>query len=131
MEGKQFVRFQEAVYDHLIRHRSILDCLSKFQESNARANRAIIKAVTNCGCLKINASRQQLPCDISLSEIKNYVDTHLTGSLCPECKDAIESELGMVLFYLAALCNLLHLDLYEVLEKEYRTITTLGIFSLT
>ncbi|HHT27849.1 MAG TPA: DUF1573 domain-containing protein, partial [Firmicutes bacterium] len=38
--------FQEAVNEYLVRHRSILDILSKLQESVARTNRAVAKAVT-------------------------------------------------------------------------------------
>ena len=38
--------FQNAVSELLIRHHSVLDVLSKFQESCARTNRATIKAVT-------------------------------------------------------------------------------------
>ena len=124
-------RFQAAVGEFLIRHRSILDCLSKFQESGSRVNRAITKAVTNCGCLKIHAERQRFPADVAISEIKKYVDSHLAGSLCPDCKDAIETEIGLTLFYVAAICNLLHLDLKEIISKEYKRVTTLGVFSLT
>lgn len=131
MQGTDCQTFQATVREHLIRHRSILDCISKLQESSARINRALIKAVTCCGCLEINASRQVFPPDIPLSEVKNYMDTHLKGSLCPECRDTLETELGMSLFYIAALASLLNLDLGEIMEKECKRISTLGIFSLT
>ena len=55
-----FDDFQNSVNDSLLRHKSILDILTKFSESNARVNRAVAKAVTNCGCLQIDAKKQRL-----------------------------------------------------------------------
>ncbi len=123
--------FQEAVSEYLIRHRSILDCISKFQEASARVNRAIIKAVTNCGCVRISASRQRFPSDASLADLRKYTVSHLEGTLCPECRDVLETELGRALFYVAALCDVLGLDMEEVMEVERRRLATLGVFSLT
>jgi hypothetical protein len=123
--------FQEAVSEYLIRHRSILDCISKFDEASARVNRAIIKAVTSCGCVRISASRQTFPPDASLADLKKYTASHLDGSLCPECREVVESEFGRALFYIAALCDLLDLDMEQIMEIERRRLSTLGIFSLT
>ncbi len=123
--------FQEAVEECLVRHRSVLDVLSKLQEATARTNRAVVKAVTNCGCVKIDAGKQTVPGDISLRELPQYMETHLHGNLCEHCKDVMETELGVQLFYLAALCNLLNLNLYDVLLKEHQRITTLGIFNFS
>lgn len=123
--------FQKAVGEYLIRHKSILDALSKFQEANARANRAIVKAVTGCGCVEIQATKPDIPADISYWEIKDYIDSHLHGELCEECRDVIKTELGRNLFYLTALCHILNLDLGEIMEEERRRLTTLGIFNLT
>jgi hypothetical protein len=47
--------FQAIVQENLVRHYSILDLVSKFQESNARVNRAIFRAVTDCGCIEIRS----------------------------------------------------------------------------
>jgi hypothetical protein len=58
-----FDDFQNAVNESLLRHKSILDILSKLNETEARINRAVTKSVTNCGCVEINASKQQLPED--------------------------------------------------------------------
>ena len=55
-----FDEFQNSVNDSLLRHKSILDLITKYSESNSRVNRAIAKAVTNCGCIKINASKQKI-----------------------------------------------------------------------
>ncbi len=123
--------FQEAVDAYLIRHRSILDVLSKFQESSARVNRAVAKAVTSCGCLEINACRQPATATMSITEFRQCVDSHLRGELCESCCEIIASEIGMSLFYQAALCNLLGLDLDELLAQEAQRLKTLGIFNLS
>lgn len=123
--------FQEAVSKALVRHKSILDILSKFQETNSRVNRAVIKAVTQCGCLKIKAEKPEIPEDISFRELKYYMDTHLNGFLCSSCQETIENEIGKNLFYLVALCHSLDLNLDEILDKECKQVTTLGIFNLT
>lgn len=102
MEHLECDSFQEAVSRCLVRHRSILDCTSKLDEATARVNRAIAKAVTTCGCLKVSASRQRFPQDASFSELRNFTESHLEGSLCPECRDILESEIGRTLFYLTA-----------------------------
>ena len=123
--------FQNTVSELLIRHQSILDVLSKFQESSARINRGITKAVTNCGCLKIVAEKRDMPEDISITELKDYFDSHLNGELCPICRDIIEAELGRALFYMAAMCNHLDLNLYDILIKEHKKLLTLRHFNFT
>jgi len=123
--------FQQTADEYLIRHRSILDVLSKFQESSARVNRAVAKAVTSCGCLKIQASRQPITPNMTLSEFRQLVSSHLQGSLCESCREVIINEIGANLFYQAALCSLLGLELEEVLEKEMQRINAFGIFNLS
>ncbi|HAV21267.1 MAG: DUF1573 domain-containing protein [Bacillota bacterium] len=131
MEHLECDSFQEAVSRCLVRHRSILDCTSKLDEATARVNRAIAKAVTTCGCLKVSASRQRFPQDASFSELRNFTESHLEGSLCPECRDILESEIGRTLFYLTAVCELLGLDISDIMEKEMTRLSTLGIYNLT
>ena len=123
--------FQKTVSLHLIRHRSILDVMTKYQDSCARVNRALAKSVTSCGCLKIKAGKQTLPADASLSEMSEYVKTHLEGHLCPNCSEVIEEEMGASLFFLAAICTLTGIDLHDIIKKENDRITTLGVYSLT
>ncbi len=123
--------FQNKVSELLIRHQSILDVLSKLQEASARINRAVTKAVTSCGCVKINAERKAIPEDITISELKDLVDSHISGELCPSCKEIIEAEVGRNLFYLAALCNQLDLNLYDVFIKEHKKLSTLRFFNFT
>lgn len=122
--------FQDSVDELLMRHRSILDVLTKFQESQTRVNRAIVKAVTSCGCIEINSKKQVYSNDISLQELKDFMDTHLKGNICSNCRDVIEKELGNNLFYMAALCNLVDISMYDVMLKEYEKIKTLGVFSM-
>lgn len=122
-------QFQETVGEYLIRHRSILDVMAKLQEANARTNRAVTKAVTACGCVKINAEKQQLPADITLEQLKDHMQNHLNGRLCEHCREVVESELGNTLFYLAGLSNLLDLNLYDILLKEHKKLSALGVFN--
>ena len=125
------VTFQKSVDQFLIQHRSILDLMTKYQESNSRVNRAIAKAVTQCGCIKIKAKKQIIPSNTKLTEIYKFMDTHIEGSLCDNCKEIIETELGSSLFYATAICNVLNLDFDEIIKKEEERISTLGIYNLT
>ncbi|MFX0548494.1 DUF1573 domain-containing protein [Hathewaya histolytica] len=121
-----FDEFQNSVSDCLIRHKSILDILTKLQESESRINRAVCKSVTNCGCVKITAKKQEYILDNG--EIS--LDSHLHGEICDQCRDIIESELGNHLFYITSLCNLIDINLYDVLIKELNKIVTLGEYTL-
>jgi len=123
--------FQYTVGELLIRHQSILDVTSKLQETNARVNRAIMKAVTACGCIKISAAKQEIQADASLIDLKKLLNSHLEGNLCPHCRETVETELGKSLFYMAALCNLLDLNLYDIFIKEHKTLDTLRVFNFT
>ncbi len=126
-----FRSFQEAVSEYLIRHRSILDVISKLQESTARANRAVVKAITYCGCIEVRAGRQQIPADISYWEMKHHMETHIRGEMCEHCLEVLEQEIGHTLFYTAALCDLFGLDLEQLVENERSRIATLGVYNLT
>jgi len=123
-------RFQDQVDEYLIRHRSVLDVLSKLQEATARVNRAFSKAVTSCGCVTVTAAKQEFPTEISLAEIRAHLDSHVGGTLCERCREAVETEIGSALFYTAALCSVLDLDLETIQKKEHSRIKTLGIFTL-
>lgn len=124
-----FNQFQEQVDNVLIRHRSVLDITTKLDEYTARINRAVVKSATSCGCIEIHATKQDYSKD-SLEEMKNSMESHVLGSLCPSCKDILLEEIGAYLFYLAALSNALDVDISEALYKEYNNIKTLGLFSL-
>jgi len=125
-----YLNLQDTVSDVLLCHRSILDILSKTQECNARLNRSIIKAVTSCGCIKINASKKEIPREASLADLKDILDSHIKGEMCQACRELVETEVGKTLFYLAALCNILDVDLLDVVIKEQKQLQTLGIYNL-
>ena len=123
--------FQHLVDQCTIRHRSIMDILSKCQEAGARVNRAVAKATTSCGCITINAQKPDIPEDISLQQLPEYMSDHIDGQLCEDCRETIESEVGMQFFYLTALCNAFDMNLNEILTKECKRLDTLGIFRLS
>ena len=131
MKDTDEAQFQDTVSEYLLRHRSILDVQSKLSEAAARVNRAVAKSVTTCGCISVNAVRQKFPIDVSLRELKQFMATHLVGEMCDKCREVVETEIGTTLFYLAALCSLLDLNLEEVLEKEHARVSALGVFNLT
>ncbi|RAL23221.1 DUF1573 domain-containing protein [Thermoflavimicrobium daqui] len=122
--------FQHQVSELLLRHRSFLDVISKFQESNARVNRALMKSITECGCIKVQGERQPFPQDAAISLLKKRLKTHLDGKLCDNCLDIVKAEMGKNLFYLAALCNLLEMNLSDVIDQESSKLNTLGVFNL-
>jgi len=124
--------FQNIVGELLIRHHSILDVMSKLSESTCRVNRAVTKSVTECGCVTVDARKLQLPDDLqSYEELRAYLDSHLRGQVCKNCEDVVVGELGKMMFYTAALCNLLDVNLYDVFIKEYKQASSLGVFNLT
>lgn len=122
--------FQHTVSELLICNRSILDILAKTQESNAHMNRAVIKTVTGCGCMKIDASKKDIPPEASISDLRELLESHLAGQLCDNCRDVVESSIGKSLFYLAALCNILDLNLYDIIIKEQKRLKILGVYNM-
>lgn len=129
MKDLIFDDFQDSVDKSLLRNKSILDIITKLQESEGKINRAVIKAVTNCGCIQIDAKKQKYS-DPDMEEIRKALNTHLKGKLCDNCRDIIEQEIGRNIFYLASLCNVLDVSLFDVLLKEYNKIDTLGKYNL-
>ncbi|MCK9444818.1 MAG: DUF1573 domain-containing protein [Tissierellaceae bacterium] len=121
--------FQDQVSQVLIRHKSILDIMTKLDEYNARINRAVAKSVTTCGCISIDASKQDFG-NGSFQDMLNTVESHIEGKVCNNCKEVISEEIGSYIFYLSALSNSLGLDLSSILKDEYNTIKTLGIYTL-
>ncbi|ACL74725.1 hypothetical protein [Ruminiclostridium cellulolyticum] len=122
--------FQYTAQELLVRNKSILDLITKYQDSNSRVNRAVIKTVTQCGCLSINAHKQDVSDDASFDEMKNSANGHVEGTLCDNCRDAIERDMGRNLFYLASICNTLDLNLYDIILKENDRIRMLGKYNL-
>lgn len=130
MNDKCCKDFQAAVDNYLIRHRSALDVMTKYQESTARVSRAFAKAVTECGCVSLKAEKQKVPEDATYSDLKQYMSSHICGELCEQCKEILAEEMGHNLFYLAALCNMSGLEIHKVMRQEYKNVSTLGVFRL-
>lgn len=122
--------FQYTVQEFLFRNKSIIDSISKFQDSNSRVNRSIVKAVTECGCIKINAKKQELPEDGDFEKIRNAMETHLEGTLCENCRDQIEKDIGRNLYYMASICNTLDLNLYDIVIKEQERVKIMAQYNL-
>ncbi|MGB4631325.1 MAG: DUF1573 domain-containing protein, partial [Tepidanaerobacteraceae bacterium] len=74
---------------------------------------------------------QQVPSEIRLYELVSYMDTHTKGQLCDNCREIVELEIGNLLFYLAALCNILGLSLEDIMSAENEKLATLGIYNLS
>lgn len=131
-EIKNFVidEFQYTVQDLVIRNKSILDLLTKYQDSCAKVNRGICKSVTQCGCITIDASKQHFPSEDNLEKAKEFMETHVHGELCESCRDVIEKEIGKNLFFLTSLCNTLDLNIYDIILKELNTLKLLGNYIL-
>ncbi|WP_339167139.1 DUF1573 domain-containing protein [Brevibacillus sp. FSL L8-0520] len=131
MEKRNVDDFQSQVSELLIRHRSVLDVMSKVQESTARINRSLTKAITECGCVEVVARKQTYDPQKSLQDNQTLLDTHFSGPLCEHCRDVVTAELGKNLFYLTALCNITDIRLEDVIQKESERLHTLGVFNLS
>jgi len=123
--------FQYSCQDLLIRNKSILDSMTKMTDSCARVSRTLSKAVTQCGCIRISADKQDVPkMTDTLEEMQSHMQTHLEGSLCENCRDLLEKDIGRNLFYLASIFNTLDLNLYDIIIKELKRMKLLGKYSL-
>lgn len=131
-----FDDFQNSVEDCFLRHRSIIDITSKLQESQARINRAIAKAITDCGCICIDSTcnskhgNKNNSEDIDVQILNKCLDTHIQGELCSNCSEIVQKEIGNNMFYLTSLCSLLGLNLYDILLQENNNLKTLGKYTL-
>jgi hypothetical protein len=132
VETSELEQFQNFIDDLVLRNKSILDQMTKLQDASARLNRTLSKSATTCGCIKMNIIKQQLDFAhiTSSEELKSLLSTHIEGYPCPECNEAIEKEMGRVLFYLAAIANTLGISLSSVLENEKTRTNLLGNYSL-
>ena len=132
VETSELEQIQNYIDDLVLRNKSILDQMTKLQDASARLNRTLSKSATTCGCIKMNIIKQQLDFAhiTSPEELKSLLSTHIEGYPCPECNEAIEKEMGRVLFYLAAIANTLGISLSSVLENEKTRTNLLGNYSL-
>jgi len=130
MKDMLLTEFQYIIDDMLIKNKSILDIIAKFQESNARISSDIFKAVTQCGCKQINTSLQSCDENSGPEVQKTDVESHHQCVLCENCRDNIEKDIGRNLFYLVSLCNSMDLNLYDILIKELERLKILGKYNL-
>lgn len=131
MSSTELKDFQEQVSELLLRHRSILDVMSKLNQSTSSINRSVTKAITECGCIEVSAKRQEYSEDITADQAKAMLESHLNGQLCEQCFEMVTSEFGKNLFYMSALSNLLGINMDEVVSKESKKCSTLGFFNLS
>ncbi|MFC5700938.1 DUF1573 domain-containing protein [Cohnella faecalis] len=131
MSAPSLQQFQEQVSELLLRHRSLLDVVTKYTQSNGSVNRAVAKSITECGCIELNARPQGFNEEMELDQAKRQSKSHMNGHLCEACGEVVRSEMGKNLFYLSALCNILDIRLEEVVAKEADKCSTLGWFNLT
>jgi hypothetical protein len=122
--------FQKQVSELLLRHRSLLDILSKCDQSNASVHRSVIKAVTECGCIEVQGKKQPYSPEMTVEEAQAALQSHVSGNLCDQCAEVVSEQLGKSLFYLSALCNVLDVNLEKVIEDESKKCNTLGIFKM-
>lgn len=122
--------FQNFVGETLIRHKSIIDIMTKLSESSSRVNRAVAKSVTRCGCVSITAHKQRIPDDASLEDATNLLNTQIEGIPCENCQEVLRREIGTNIYYIAALCDALDLNLYDIILEQYDKIKTLGKFTM-
>ena len=131
MDKLSLNEFQKKVDEVLIRHRSVLDILTKLQESSTRVNRGVAKSATYCGCIEIHVKKQQIPSDILYSELKDYMDDHITGELCDICREKIQEEISSNLFYITSICNLFDINMEKLLsDYNENNLKTLGQYGL-
>ena len=114
--------FQKKVGTLLVRNSNVLDILTKCQISCGKMCRSTVRSATGCGCIQINAQKCSNPLE------KN--DSVTIGTLCPECRSAIQNEIGENLFYIASLCNALNMSMAEIMKHEIKNVETLGKYSL-
>ena len=95
-------QFQDQVLELLLRHRSLLNVLLKFQQSGAAANRSVVKSITECGCIQVHAAKQEYHPEMTLDEAKDVLRTHVSGHLCEQCIEVVSSELGRYFLHVCA-----------------------------
>lgn len=52
--------FQDQVSELLLRHRGLIDVLSKTGQAGASVNRAVSKAITECGCIELHRHQTEI-----------------------------------------------------------------------
>jgi len=108
MSAPTLQEFQSQVSELLLRHRSLLDVVTKFSQSNASVNRAVSKSITECGCIALNARNQGFSAEMPLDQANRQSKSHMEGHLCEPCSEIIRNEMGKNLFICppCAICSI-------------------------
>jgi len=122
--------FQYISNELLVRNRSILDSMTKMSDSCARISRTLIKSATHCGCISICGEKQHVSGVSGIDEMKQRMKSQVKGELCDNCRDLLEKDMGRNLFYMAAICNALDLNLYDIVLGESDRLKLLGKYNL-
>lgn len=102
--------FQSTVSKQLICSRSPLNVLSHHQANVTKIQHTITNIIIGCGCIQMG------------------LDRNLTGNLCDHCRERLENEIGRSMVYLAALCNSLDVNMFDVIIKEHHKMELLGCY---
>lgn len=74
-------------------------------------------------------SNDEVNIDLGNESLSQQLTHQIEGSLCNNCREIIENEIGNNIFYLTSLCNSLDLNLYDILLKEENKINILGKYT--
>jgi hypothetical protein len=130
MKDVIYDEYQNLVSEVLLRHSSLLDIITKLEQSVANTNRAAIKTITDCGCVSLNRISKEDNDSENYDSFYKFKIQDIEGNICEKCRDKIEEEYGNTFFYLTALANKLDINIYDVLLKEFNNMKTLGKFRL-
>lgn len=130
MSASLLQALQDQISSLLLQHKNLLDIISKYSQASGSVNRVVTKAITECGCLELHSKYPSYKKSSPASQVEQTSETHIHGELCDNCRDIIISELGKHLFYMSTLCNLLDIELEDVVQHEFSKCQTLGVFNL-
>lgn len=121
--GQNLEHLQRSIQKYYHRNRGILDTMSKLQISVAKAERNVIRAATQCGCIEI-CTKKQPP------DLNGEAESMIKGNFCADCREKTEQSMGDALFYLISLAVLTGTSMENLLENQIRQIDWLGKFNL-
>lgn len=127
----QLLSLQQKANEYLIVNPAALQIMLQMQLNAARLHQSLLKAANTCGCIKLGTAKMPaLPDDADWQTLKSQPTGDDFSSLCPECREELADRLGSLLFYAAALCNTLGIQLGDVCEHEIEKLDLLGYFML-
>ncbi len=121
---------QQKADAYLIVNPAALQTALQLQLNSVRLQQKLLAAANSCGCIKLGTAKLPLPEDAGWAELKSQPTGDDLAGLCPACRQELSERLGALLFYAAALANLLGLDLGEICDKEIDKLDLLGYFML-